>query len=177
VTDVSAPVPIVRLVGRTDVLDDEAVAAELRAAVALAGLLVGDAGVAQDIGAEAVARWYAAAQQRPILDAHAYVRRIVCNLVYGRFRRLRVERRYRAQLAADEPHADTTDDIARNQQLRAVLHGLPGRQRAVIVLRYFEDLSEQDTAAVLDIPVGTVKSTAARALDALRRALEESEDA
>ncbi|GAB2456312.1 SigE family RNA polymerase sigma factor [Jatrophihabitans fulvus] len=53
-------------------------------------------------------------------------------------------------------------------ELRRLLAGLPARDRAVVVLRYYCDLSEQDTAASLGIPVGTVKSSCARALARLR---------
>lgn len=53
-------------------------------------------------------------------------------------------------------------------ELRRLLAGLPPRDRAVVVLRYYCDLSEQDTAAGLGIPVGTVKSSCARALARLR---------
>jgi RNA polymerase sigma-70 factor, sigma-E family len=53
-------------------------------------------------------------------------------------------------------------------ELRRLLAGLPARDRAVIVLRYYCDLSEQDTAATLGMPVGTVKSSCARALARLR---------
>jgi RNA polymerase sigma-70 factor (sigma-E family) len=58
--------------------------------------------------------------------------------------------------------ADTRD------QLRQLLTGLAPRDRAVVVLRYYCDLSEQDTAAALGLPVGTVKSSCARALTRLR---------
>ena len=53
-------------------------------------------------------------------------------------------------------------------QLRRLLGGLSPKERAVVVLRYYCDLSEQDTAASLGVPVGTVKSTCSRALARLR---------
>jgi RNA polymerase sigma-70 factor (sigma-E family) len=68
---------------------------------------------------------------------------------------------------ADEPVSDTAAADSRDQ-LRRILAGLAPRERAVIVLRYYCDLSEQDTAATLGMPVGTVKSTCARALARLR---------
>jgi RNA polymerase sigma-70 factor (sigma-E family) len=67
----------------------------------------------------------------------------------------------------DEPAGDTAAADSRDQ-LRRILSGLAPRERAVIVLRYYCDLSEQDTAASLGVPVGTVKSTCARALARLR---------
>jgi RNA polymerase sigma-70 factor, ECF subfamily len=69
--------------------------------------------------------------------------------------------------ASDDPVGDT-DAADSRDQLRRILNGLAPRERAVIVLRYYCDLSEQDTAATLGMPVGTVKSTCARALARLR---------
>jgi DNA-directed RNA polymerase specialized sigma24 family protein len=51
---------------------------------------------------------------------------------------------------------------------------LSRQQRAVLVLRYFEDLSESEIAATLSVPIGTVKSTASRALDQLRRSITDA---
>jgi RNA polymerase sigma-70 factor (sigma-E family) len=63
--------------------------------------------------------------------------------------------------------ADVTKSDSRDQ-LRRMLAGLASKERAVIVLRYYCDLSEQETAATLGMPVGTVKSTCSRALARLR---------
>lgn len=62
---------------------------------------------------------------------------------------------------------DVYDSDSRDE-LRRLLTGLASRERAIVVLRYYCDLSEQDTAATLGIPVGTVKSSCARALAKLR---------
>jgi RNA polymerase sigma-70 factor (sigma-E family) len=64
--------------------------------------------------------------------------------------------------ATETAGADSRDE------LRRMLAGLPAKERAVIVLRYYCDLSEQDAAATLGVPVGTVKSTCSRALARLR---------
>ena len=72
------------------------------------------------------------------------------------------------------PEPDTADDVAdvtasdSRDVLRRMLAGLASKERAVIVLRYYCDLSEQETAATLGMPVGTVKSTCSRALARLR---------
>ena len=68
------------------------------------------------------------------------------------------------------PEAPAVDrhDTGETAALWAFVQTLPRRQRAVIVLRYYEDLSEAETAAVLGISVGTVKSQASRALAAMR---------
>jgi RNA polymerase sigma-70 factor (sigma-E family) len=67
---------------------------------------------------------------------------------------------------ADTAGSTTASDS--RDELRRMLNGLPSRDRAVIVLRYYCDLSEADTAATLGLPVGTVKSSCARALARLR---------
>ena len=107
---------------------------------------------------------------------HAYVRRILVNLALADG-----QRRSRTGMPSDpldddrvQRHlADTVSPDLRaiddRFELEWMLADLPRRQRAVLVLRYFEDLSESETASVLGWPVGTVKSTAARALDHLQR--------
>ena len=70
---------------------------------------------------------------------------------------------------------DMTDEIARRAGLRQALLALPIRQRATIVLRYLEGMSERETAAVLGCSEGTVKSQSARALATLRTFLDRTE--
>jgi RNA polymerase sigma-70 factor (sigma-E family) len=70
------------------------------------------------------------------------------------------------ETAAEESSAVGAAD--ERDELRRLLTGLTAKERAVIVLRYYCDLSEQDTAATLGMPVGTVKSTCSRALSRLR---------
>jgi len=65
---------------------------------------------------------------------------------------------------------DLTNEIADRDYLLRALAALPPRQRAVLVLRYFDDLSEAETAHMLGCSVGTVKSQAARGLARLRAA-------
>jgi RNA polymerase sigma-70 factor (sigma-E family) len=69
---------------------------------------------------------------------------------------------------ADERAAGEETATDSRDELRRILAGLAPKERAVIVLRYYCDLSEQDTSATLGVPVGTVKSTCARALARLR---------
>jgi RNA polymerase sigma-70 factor (sigma-E family) len=66
------------------------------------------------------------------------------------------------------PVADTTTGADERDELRRMLTGLGAKERAVIVLRYYCDLPEQETAQTLGMPVGTVKSTCSRALARLR---------
>jgi RNA polymerase sigma-70 factor (sigma-E family) len=136
-------------------------------------LMVGDAGVAEELVMEAFSRtlprWSAVqSADQPV----AYVRRAVINLCASRVRRLAVERRARNR--NDGPQPDRWDaDLADDSRLvlDAVRH-LPDRQRACVVLRYFEDLSEQSIADLLGCTVGTVKSQLAKARSRLAELLD-----
>jgi RNA polymerase sigma-70 factor (sigma-E family) len=107
----------------------------------------------------------------------AYARRILVNLATDTGKR---HSRNRGELSAWQDMDGRADDAAaqaliavdERSVLLAMLAELPRRQRAVLVLRYFEGLSESETADCLEWPLGTVKSTTARALDHLRRTHE-----
>jgi len=136
-------------------------------------LMVGDAGVAEELVMEAFSRtlprWSAVQDaDQPV----AYLRRAVVNLCASRVRRLAVERRARNRADGERAvrwDADLADDS--RVVLDAVRH-LPDRQRACVVLRYFEDLSEQSIADVLGCSVGTVKSQLAKARSRLADLLD-----
>lgn len=97
-------------------------------------------------------------------DPVAYVRRTMVNRHVSAWRRVRRER-----LIAEIPERAYDGEPAFDHELWAALATLPPRQRAVLVLRYYEDLTEADTAAVLGCSVGTVKSQSSRALARLRQ--------
>jgi RNA polymerase sigma-70 factor (sigma-E family) len=105
-------------------------------------------------------------------DPLAYVRRSMTNAHISRWRRLR-----RESLVAEVPehssivHADPFE----HEPLWAALRELPPRQRAVIVLRYYENLSEAEIAASLGVSQGTVKSQASKALSSLRKKLRHAD--
>jgi RNA polymerase sigma-70 factor (sigma-E family) len=129
--------------------------------------LTGDWALAQDLLQAALAKAYI---HWPLVrgDNHeAYVRKIMLNTWVSWQRR-----RSRGELpTAKLPEAAGPDDFATvdsRQALRTALAKLPPRQRAVVVLRYHEDLSERQVADLLGITVGTVKSQAAQALARLR---------
>ena len=138
------------------------------AMVRLAYALTGDAGHAEDVAQAAFARAYAAwGRVSRAGDPDAYVRRIVINENRKRFRKHRVP---------EDLHGDLLDGVAgpqpgleERQALLDALGRLGPRQRAVIVLRYWLDLSEAETAAALNCSVGTVKSQASRGLALLRK--------
>jgi RNA polymerase sigma-70 factor (sigma-E family) len=105
-------------------------------------------------------------------DPMAYLRRAMVNERTSRWRRLR-----RELLRADPPDRvtpDATVPVAERAAVLAALRTLPERMRAVLVLRYWEDLSEQTTAEMLGCSVGSVKSQASRGLVRLRTELTDS---
>lgn len=133
-----------------------------------AWLLTGDHQLAEDLVQTALAKsWRAWAKVGP--DGYeAYVRRVLFTTYVSWWRRKWRGERPTGELpevatgAAATAHADARGDLV------AALAELPRGQRAVVVLRYFEDLTEQQTADVLGVSVGTVKSQCSRALTALR---------
>ena len=132
--------------------------------------LTHDAAAAQDLVQEALLRVYQSVRHRGLApeDWYAYLRRAVIN-EYVRTRRLRSSTEIVTDAVPERPAAGCLEDRAADQaELWAALAALSERQRAVLVLRYFDDLSEAETAAVLDISVGTVKSHARDALARLR---------
>jgi RNA polymerase sigma-70 factor (sigma-E family) len=141
--------------------------------VRTAYLLTGDRHLAEDVAQSALAKAYRSWSRVMRSDnPDAYVRRILVNCDRDRFRKRRV-----AEHLTDMPPdvAAESDDMARADQralLAAALAGLPRRQRAVVVLRYWEDLSETEVAQTLGCSTGTVKSQAAKALSKLRHVLQ-----
>jgi RNA polymerase sigma-70 factor (sigma-E family) len=100
----------------------------------------------------------------------AYVRRAMINQRTSVWRRLR-----NAEVLTDDPPdrpgGDPMDQVLQRQSLLQALDRIPARMRAVLVLRYWEDLSETDTAELLGISAGSVKSQASRGLARLRGVL------
>jgi RNA polymerase sigma-70 factor (sigma-E family) len=136
--------------------------------VRTAYLLTGDRHLAEDLTQTALAKAYRSWRRVLRADSpEAYVRRILVSCNSDRFRKRRVPESLTAAVPerADLDEGDRAD--TRGTLLRA-LAALPARQRAVIVLRYWEDLSESETAGTLGCSVGTVKSQAAKGLAKLR---------
>jgi RNA polymerase sigma-70 factor (sigma-E family) len=102
-------------------------------------------------------------------DPEGYLRRTLYNLAAdGNRRQGRLRRKLLLLRAELQPHTDVTAEVDLRDALMRMLLQLPQRQRAVLVLRYWEQLSETETAAVLGWPEGTVKSAAFRGLRRLR---------
>jgi len=144
-------------------------------------LLVWDMAEAEDLVQECLLkvarRW---PRVRAMEHPQAYARRILVNLVLdgaaGRARRRHELGVTDATGPGDLPAASTPSPADADPGLLEALRTLPRQQRATIVLRYFEDLSEAQTAEVLGCSVGTVKSTTSRALQRLRQTLGRTDD-
>ena len=136
--------------------------------VRLAYGITGDADLAEDLVQTALANAYASwARVRRADDRDAYVRRILLNAYQGAFRK----RRVREQLTDSVPEVPAADPVAAHSDTSAIiaaLLGLPPRQREVIVLRFWLDLTEAQVADTLRCSVGNVKSQTSRALAKLR---------
>lgn len=150
------------------------VAARYRALLRTGLALTGDLGRAEDLAQSALIKTYLAwGRLREITSAEAYARRTLVRLALReRQRRWHGEisaERLPEPSASDAPggHADR-DDLAID--VRRALAALPAEQRAVLVLRYLDDQSEAETAQLLGISPGTVKSRASRGLASLRQA-------
>lgn len=144
-------------------------------AVRLAWLITGNEAQAEDLAHDAFIR--VAGRFGDLRDPAAfgpYLKRTVVNLANSWFRRRRLERAYlEIQSRTPELHQPTVEhDPAEREDMWRRLMVLPPRQRAAIVLRFYEDMTEQQAADVLGCPVGTVKSLVSRGLDALRREVE-----
>jgi RNA polymerase sigma-70 factor (sigma-E family) len=130
-------------------------------------LLTGNRADAEDLLQTALAKTYFAwdrIREKEALDA--YVRRVMVTTQTSIWRRKRPEDPYEdvPDAAGRDAHADSDLHAA----LWTALGRLSRKQRAMVVLRFYEDLSEAETARVLGVAVGTVKSTTSRALAALR---------
>lgn len=134
-------------------------------------LLTGERGAAEDLLQDVLERLFVAWPR--VHDPLAYARRSLAHGATSRWRR-RARRAEVTLSAADDPAVDdASQDAADRDQLLRALAQLPGRQRAVVVLRFLEDQSEAQTAATLGVSVGTVKSQTSRGLERLRLLLHE----
>jgi len=152
-------------------------AARQPALLRTAYLLTGSRADAEDLLQTSMAKLYLAwdrVREREAVDA--YARRIMVNEHNSLWRRAWK----RQEIAVDEvpereAHEDRYDD-GRDAALWSFVQSLPRRQRAIVVLRYYEELTEAETADMLGISVGTVKSQCSRALAALRARAPQSLD-
>ncbi|MGW1752407.1 SigE family RNA polymerase sigma factor [Streptomyces sp. NPDC002092] len=135
-------------------------------------LLCGDWHLADDLVQDALGRLYSRwGRVVAAGDPRAYVRRILCNLHADHRRRPARREISEADVTALSSHPHTSME-ERDDDLIAALLTIPVGQRTVLVLRFFEDLSVEQTAALLKTSAGNVKSQTSRGLEALRSALQ-----
>jgi RNA polymerase sigma-70 factor (sigma-E family) len=131
-------------------------------------LLTGDAALAEDLVQtallQALRHWDRIENREGI---EAYVRKIMINKQRALWRRRAGHEILRGELL-DTSVADKTGHVDDHDVLQRALRQLPARQRAVVILRFYEDLSEAEAATVLGCSVGTVKSQTSRGLAKLR---------
>ena len=150
----------------------EFVAARGAALQRAAYLMVGDVTLAQDLVQEALTKTYVAwPRLRDVANAEAYTRRAITTTAISWFRR----KGWSAERSTDRPpegaSGDHAEDVATSTALWAALQSLPPRQRVAVVLRFYDDLTEVQTAAAMGCAVGTVKSQVSAALTKLRARL------
>jgi len=131
-------------------------------------LVVGDHQLAQDLLQEALVKAYAAwPRLRDPSKAEAYVRRTIVTTATS-WRRRRSFHERPVESVPDERSDDVTEHLAVHDAVWSELRRLPPRQRAALVLRFYEDLSEAQTAEAMGCSIGTVKSQVSDALAKLR---------
>lgn len=144
--------------------------------VRLAALLVRDLPTAEDVVQDVFTRLHARADRPPDGDVLTYARAAVLNGCRSVLRRRALAQRFKFAEAertdGEGPSAEYEAFLAEDRrEVLAALAKLPRRRREVLVLRYYLGLSEAEIAAMLGISAGTVKSSAARGIAALARAL------
>lgn len=140
--------------------------AEFRPLRRVAFLLTGDWAEAEDLAQDAMVRTYRAwrhirERERP----HVYARSVLVNRRRSLLRRSRVARKHEELFRSQGWSPTLSED---GVVLWEAIRSLPGRQRAAVVLRFYEDLPEAEVALILDMPIGTVKSQVHRAIARLR---------
>jgi RNA polymerase sigma-70 factor, ECF subfamily len=149
------------------------VAARYRALLRTGLALTGDLGHAEDLAQSALIKTYLAwGRLREVANAESYARRTLVRLALRER-----QRRWHGEISAErlpEPDATSASETGEHDDLAIDVHralaALPAEQRAVLVLRYLDDQTEAETAHLLGISPGTVKSRASRGLASLRQA-------
>jgi RNA polymerase sigma-70 factor (sigma-E family) len=147
-----------------------------RACLRLAAVLVDDPSSAEDVVQEAFVNVYRSWHKvRNVDAAPAYLRSAVLNTARSRLRRRQTAEKHPPASARNAPGAD--DYVLANEHRQLMieaLRALPRRQRECVTLRYYEELSERETADALGLGIGAVKSNTSRGLAALASQMEVS---
>jgi|AntRauTorcE11897_2_1112592.scaffolds.fasta_scaffold34315_2 RNA polymerase sigma-70 factor (sigma-E family) len=147
-------------------------AAHNRELVRFAYLLTGDPDQAQDVVADVFTKVLRRWGRTTIEQPQAYLRRAVVNTVNSGLRRRYLRRRIEGTAdGSDRGVLHVGEELALRDEVFRALERLPERQRTTVVLRFYEDLSVAETAAVLQVSEGTVKSQTSRALERLNTIL------
>lgn len=152
---------------------EEYMAARQPSLLRTAYLLTGDRHGAEDLVQTSLAKLYLAwdkVQRREMVDG--YVRRIMVNEHNSLWRRAWKRKEVPTDAVPDRAGVVDTPDDGTSAALWEFVQTLPRKQRAVVVLRFYEDLSEAEVAELMGISVGTVKSQSSRALAALRQRVQ-----
>lgn len=138
----------------------------------IALLMTGDRARAEELAQEALLRAYRAWPRIRRKDPGPYVRATLVNLCRNEYRRRLLERKHPSEEIGPATGHDAT--VAEAMRLADALRALPPIRKAVIVLRYYEDLPEAEIARILDRPLNTIKSDIRRSLETLRPLLKEA---
>ena len=142
---------------------------EYKRLVGALSLYCGDRFVAEELAQEAIARVIGDWGKVRRLDAPgAWAYRVAINLANSHLRRILAERRAKQRFTARTRSVHHDPDTSTALTVRQAVASLPRRQRAVVVLRFFADLSVREVADLLEYPEGTVKSLTAKAVTSLR---------
>jgi RNA polymerase sigma-70 factor (sigma-E family) len=156
---------------------DSFVHARTPALLRSAYLLTGDQHLAEDLVQSALARTHRAWKGlHEAGNAEAYTRKTMYHLQISWWRRRRVAESFTGSVPDVAARGDRTELVALRISVRQALAKLTPKQRAVLILRFFDDLSEAQAAEMLGVTVGTIKSQTARALARLREIAPELSD-
>jgi RNA polymerase sigma factor, sigma-70 family len=142
-------------------------------AIRLAYLMTSDSELSKDMVQEAFIRVAGRfGHMREARSFDAYLRRTVVNLCLSHHRRTKIERRFlqrEGALVGDGGRPVAAPDLGDRDELAGALRTLPERQRAAIVLRYYQDLPEHEVATTLGCSVGAARALVARGMETLRQ--------
>ncbi len=156
---------------------DDFVLARSPALQRAAFLMVGDVALAQDLVQEALTKTYVAwPRLHRTANAEAYTRKAITTTAIGWFRRKAWNNERVVEHLPEHSSSGHDDAVVERALLWTTLQSLPARQRAAIVLRYYEDLTEAQTAEAMGCAIGTVKSQVSAGLAKLRAQLGTDSD-
>ena len=139
------------------------------AALRLAYMLTGHRELAEDLVQDAFVKLAGRFVHLRKAEAfETYLKRMIVNLFLSHLRRRKVERAYVQREGGEPGTAQGPSDLGERDEMWRALAGLPERQRAALVLRYYEDLPEREAAAVLRCSTAAVRSLVARGMETLR---------